>query len=246
MTQENHDRLSLLPLYAPTRGLSWIAGVAFLFAAAVSWTAAGFDLGEVRTFVQIHQQGVGLEPAELVAHEKVGGTLRVLQFVAAGLVAASFLPWLYQMRCNLRSFGLRRLRFGREWVVLGFLVPGLNLVRPHQIVNEVWRGSFSQGRSPVAWQETPTSRLVTVWWVTLVAWITIELLSALLLQASSGVTNLQLAHGLALAGDTFAAASASFGYLLVSKLQAAQESKAVHLDGGDGADATVFSGQAVA
>jgi len=242
---EKSDRLILLPLYVPTRALSWVAGTMFLLAAAVSWTAAGYHLGEVQTFLQI-QQGIGLEPAEQVAHEKVGETLRILQIVSAALVATAFLAWLYQVRCNLRAFGLRRLRFGREWAVLGFLVPGLNLVRPHQFVNEVWRGSFSQGRGPVAWQSASTSRLVTAWWGTLLAWISIELFTAVMLHFSNGVANLQLAYGLAIGGDTFAALSASFGYLLVSKMQAAQESKAKHFDRGDEAETSMLSGQAVA
>jgi hypothetical protein len=239
------DRLALLPLYASTRALSWVVSFAFLLAAAVSWTAAGFDLGEVRTFVHI-QQGAGPEPAEQVAHERVGGMLRVLQFFSAALVAASLVPWLYQLRCNLRAFGLRRLRFGREWTILAFLVPALNLVRPWQVVNEVWRGSFAQGRSPIAWQGTTTSPLVTAWWATLIAWIAIEMVSALLLQISNGVANIQLAHGLALGGDTFAALSASFGYLLVARLQTAQELKAKHFDREGAPTATVFSGQVVA
>jgi hypothetical protein len=74
----------------------------------------------------------------------------------------------------------------------------------------------------------------------------IEMASALLLQLSTGVTNIQLAYGLALGADTFAALSASFGYLLVTRLQEAQEVKAKQFDREIAATPAVFASQVVA
>jgi hypothetical protein len=240
----NLDRISPFPLYVSTRALTRILGAFFILAAAVSWAAAGYDLGEVRTFAQI-QKGASLEPAQTIAHEKAGGLLRILQIVSAALVATAFLPWFYQVRCNLRAFGLRRLRFGREWTYLGFLVPGLNFFRPHQVMSEVWRGSHSEGTEPVAWQHLSTPPLLTGWWCALVAWISIELLASLLLHLATGITRIQLAHCLSLGADTCAALSASLGYLMVTRVQNAQEMKAKDF-GENEASAPMFQGHVTA
>lgn len=218
------DSFSDRPLYVPTRGLSRLAASVFVLAAALCWTAAGYDLGEMRTLARV-QQGAALEPSEHLAHEKAGGIVTILQVAATALVAVAFVPWLHMVRCNLRAFGVRRLRFGRQWTYLGFLVPGLNLFRPHQVVSEVWRGSHADPSDPVAWQHLPTPPLVSAWWGALVAFAAMEIVSSLLLHFATGAARIQLAHGLALGGDACAALSASLGFLLVTRIQRAQEAQ---------------------
>ena len=60
----------------------------------------------------------------------------------------------------LRAMGLRRLRWGRHWVVSGFLVPGLNLVRPYQVMREVWQGSHPDNLDPFNWRAVPVPPLL--------------------------------------------------------------------------------------
>jgi Domain of unknown function (DUF4328) len=224
MMSITRDRFGLLPIYLSTQTSALRLGALLVLAAAVSWIAAGYDLGEVRTLSAI-QAGTSLEPAERTAHAHAGFLLTAAQLVCAGLVAAAFVPWLYQSRCNLRALGVRRLRFRREWAYLGFLIPLLNTYRPYQVVSEVWRGSDPGTTDPLAWQRKATPKWLAAWWGLLLAWLAMELLAALILELAAGLPRIQLAHGLRLVADVSAAASASLGYFLVTRVSRAQHEK---------------------
>ena len=224
------DPVSLMPLFFTTRRQARLVGAVFVLAAALCWVAAGYDLGELRALASLDG---ALEPSDRIAHERVGVWIAIAQGVCAVLVAVAFLPWLHQVRANLRALGARRLRFRREWTYFGFAIPGLNLYRPYQVVSEIWRGSDPASASPVDWQRLPTSRLVLAWWVLLVAWVSLEGLSTLLLGLASGLPGIQMAGVLALAADVSGAASASLGYFLVVRISAAQDAKwSAHGHGG--------------
>lgn len=218
------DRLSPLPLYVSPRGLGSAARLAFVVAAAVGWIAAGYDLAEVQ-LVSGMRGGESVDATLRMAHGLAGDLVGAAQVAAGALVAAAFLPWLYRVRVNVRALGMRRLRYGREWTVLGFLVPGLNLWRPYQVVDEVWRASEPSSGDPLAWRRATGSPLVPAWWGAFLAYLGLEAVSSLLLHLATGLPRVQLAHALGLAADACAALSASVGYFLVARLGRAQQAK---------------------
>jgi hypothetical protein len=223
----NSDRIDSDPSFTPytdTRALARLAAAAFVLMAAVCWTAAGYDIGEVRSVGAVAAEGAH-DHARHLAHQKAGMLLRVAQLTGALLVAAAFLPWLYQVRANLRAFGLRHLRFSREWTYLSFVVPGLNAVRPLRVVSEVWRGSVSRSSDPVAWRTLATPGLVTTWWLTFVAWVVVGAGASILISLATSIGARIVGHGFALLADGAAALSASLGYLLVMRIQRAQEER---------------------
>jgi hypothetical protein len=216
--------VNLRPLFFGTRRFSRVLGVIFVLAAAVGWIAVGYDLGELRA-VAATRGGEPLGAAALLAHAEAGRRIALTQIACAVLVAAVFVPWLHQARANVRALGARRLRFGREWTYLAFAIPVLNAYRPYQVVSEIWRSSDPASVDPLGWQRLPSSRLVLTWWLALVGWIACDALAALLLAIAPGVERTQIAHVLALAGDVSAAAAASFGYFLVTRISDAQDAK---------------------
>jgi hypothetical protein len=218
------DAVSLRPLFFSTRRFSRVLGLILVLAAAIGWVAAGYDLGELRT-IAATRGGASLGTAVVLAHAEAGRRIAIAQIACAVLVAAVFVPWLHQVRANVRALGTRRLRFGREWTYLGFAVPVLNAYRPYQVVSEIWRSSDPASLDPLGWQRLPTSRLVLAWWIGLVSWFVFEALAALSLSIASGVEQIQIAHALALMGDVSAAAAASFGYFLVTRISDAQDAK---------------------
>lgn len=219
MTSER-DRVSLTPLFFTTRRQARLVGAVFVLAAAICWLAAGYELGELRALASADGSA---SFDDRTARAQVGVWIAIAQAACAVLVAVAFLPWLHQVRANLRALGARRLRYRREWTWLGFAVPGLNLYRPYQVVSEVWRGSDPGCTSPLDWQRLSTPRLVPAWWVLLVAWVTLETVSALL--ELSGPTFVRTGAALGLAADVSGAASASLAYLLVVRISAAQDAK---------------------
>jgi hypothetical protein len=214
-----------------TRRLARVLGCAFVLVASVSWIAAGYDLGEIRTLAR--GEGAALDTAAKLAHAEAGRRIAIAQIACAVLLAALFVPWLHQARANLRALGVRRLRFGREWTYLAFAIPVLNACRPYQVVTEVWRASDPASTDPVGWQRVPASRLVLAWWVGLAAWVALEGITAILFRFAPGLQHVQIAHAISFAGDAGAALSASLGCLVVARVAAAQDAKWAALGLGD-------------
>jgi protein TonB len=80
-------------------------------------------------------------------------------FLVLGIPAALLVyVFLFRVHGNVVALG-GTPRYARHWIVTGFLVPFLNLVRPYQVVADLWRassgGSEDESRPPV---------LVRLWW----------------------------------------------------------------------------------
>ena len=87
-------------------------------------------------------------------------------FIAFVLTAIAFLRWFNAAYRNLAPLGADGLRFGTGWSIGAWFVPVLNLWRPKQIADEIWRGS-DPASSPAEGGALHRSRgaaLVTVWW----------------------------------------------------------------------------------
>ena len=190
--------------------------------AAASWIAAGYDLGELRA-VEMIQQGVELGTRERVARSEAGRLLGSVQLACCALLATLFLPWLYHARVNVRALGARQLRFRREWAYLAFLVPGLNLVRPCQVLSEIWRGSDPDREDPLAGTERRPPARIVLWWAGFVVFALCQLAAVLLLEHVTGLAQRQLGHGLSLVGNVSGALSASLATFLVMGISRAQE-----------------------
>jgi hypothetical protein len=86
--------------------------------------------------------------------------VQLVDLVGVGLLAM----WARRLYANLRSLGVNELRFSEHWAIGGWFVPFLNLVRPKQIVDDIWRASDPVRRPEEAWDERPVSPLLHWWW----------------------------------------------------------------------------------
>jgi Domain of unknown function (DUF4328) len=74
--------------------------------------------------------------------------------------------WIHRAYSNLYLFGAQGLRYSPGWAVGGWFVPFLNLVRPVQVMQEIWRASSPAVRPDerAAWQAEGLSPRVAFWW----------------------------------------------------------------------------------
>jgi hypothetical protein len=216
-----NENESLLPPYVPTRrSVQWL-GILFMLCAAVSWIAVGYDYSALR----ISTSGHPVVPQERIAHSRFGEWIRIAQLVCFVLTAGTFLGWLHRVRVNVRAFGVRRLAYGREWTVLGFLVPALNMLRPYQVVREIWKASDPSTGDPLGWKSVATPPLLALWWSLFVAYFAFEAMSLFTLGVSVNLARIQMGHAFGLAADVCGAISASFAYFVVVRISEAQEAK---------------------
>ena len=172
------DRVSFLPPYISPRPLSRLAIGLLLAMAGAASVSVGIDLSEL-ALVSGARGGELVSPEERWAQYLANawiGWLELALFLAA---ATAFLAWLFQARVNLRAFGVRRLRFARVWSVAGFLVPVLNLVRPYQVVQEVWQASDPASADAFNWKSLRVPQLLRVWWIAALGCAGLQLLAFL-------------------------------------------------------------------
>ena len=76
-----------------------------------------------------------------------------------------------RMVSNARAFGLTAQPFSGGWVIANWFVPVVNLWRPKQIVDGVWKGSGGLPTSLVDW-----------WWtLAVISWLVLDPISAFML-----------------------------------------------------------------
>jgi hypothetical protein len=152
---------------------------------------------DIAEFLQVQ---VGqLSPDQVASNDPVQGFIGLLQSGLGILTGIIFLKWIYRSYKNIQGFGAQGLRFSPGWAVGYYFIPILSLIRPVQVMSEIWRASDD----PRDWPKRPGSWLIASWWTLFLVYTGITQISLeLAIQAS---TNEQwtLAAVLAILGDVF-------------------------------------------
>lgn len=87
------------------------------------------------------------------------------------LTAVAFLFWFSRAYRNLRALGAGGLRYGHGWAVGAWFVPILNIWRPKQIANDIWRASDPDlpPQARLDWEGEPVPILFLAWWLSYLA-----------------------------------------------------------------------------
>jgi hypothetical protein len=161
------------------------------------------------------------------------------QLIVAGVQTAVFLVagfffirWLHHAYRNLRALGAGNLRYASATAVWSWFVPILNLWRPKQVINDVWRASDPEApadQSEGAWWGTPTPLLFAVWWF---VWIVLNFVYnaafRLFLRAES-LEELQFASLLTTVSDAISVLGGLLGLAVIRRTTARQEARATRL-----------------
>lgn len=226
---------SLFSHYVSTQGtFRWLSRLV-IASSAVMWVVVGFDIAEIRLPTR---QTMGLvTAAEKAAHAVIGEVLFHGQMVLLAATGIAFMTWLYRCRANLRAFGTRHLRYPRNWTIFGFLIPVLNLVRPYQVVREVWQASDPSTIHPSDWKTVKPPLLLRAWWAAFVTFLVFKVLAWWMLWSSFyDLTRLQIAHGVLLLADVMAAVSVTLVYFVIDSITEAQQAKWERLSPPPGAE----------
>ena len=96
--------------------------------------------------------------------------IAILSLLAYGAVVIATFIWIFRSSKNLDVFGLQDRRFSPGWAVGWWFVPFMNLVRPYQVMKEIWEGSHPQNSSAQLEQgnSVHNSGLLSGWWAGLI------------------------------------------------------------------------------
>lgn len=94
------------------------------------------------------------------------GIVALLTLVAFLAAVVFFIRWFRRAYTNLPSLGATNLRYQSWWTIGGWFIPIVNLFRPKQIANDIWRGS-DPSRQPDQeqnWEGAHVPALFQWWW----------------------------------------------------------------------------------
>jgi hypothetical protein len=152
---------------------------------------------DVVEFVQVQ---VGqLTPDQVATNDPIQGILGLLQSGLGIVTGITFLKWIYRAYKNIQGFGAEGLRFSPGWAVGYYFIPILSLIRPVQVMNEIWRASDD----PRDWPRRPGSWVIVSWWTLFLIYTGVTQVSLEIAIQASTNDQWTLAAVLAIAGDLF-------------------------------------------
>jgi Domain of unknown function (DUF4328) len=143
--------------YIPLRGCVLVATVALGLMAVLCAAPIGFGLAELRIADRI----LAVEPvsdAELMAIDDRNAVMRWVSLAIWIIAAIAFIRWLHPAYYNVGVVAAAERRYEHGWAIGGWFVPILNLWRPKQVINDVWRAG---GRDA---QDAQPGWLLLSWW----------------------------------------------------------------------------------
>lgn len=126
-----------------------------------------FDLWEIRVIDRFLDGDVQTTAAiESSDTRQAAISLIGLALLVGTMIA--FIRWFHSAYRNLAALGTTELRFKPGWAIGAWFVPFLNLWRPKQIADDIWRASDPDApqKQGLLWRQAATTPLLTVWWIT--------------------------------------------------------------------------------
>jgi Domain of unknown function (DUF4328) len=204
------DQPTVVPLGNRAR---W-AIVLLVVTIAFDVVAIGSDFREIsliNRFLDGRDTGTG----PLDSSDQRQAIISALQFLALPVTAVFFIRWFRAAYRNLTSLGAPQLRFKPGWAIGAWFVPFLNLWRPKQIADEIWRGSDPEApeiQQPAA-LPSEKDRLLNLWWAVWVLSLIVGNIVARLVLSANSLPDIRSADEFdiaALALDIAAAVLATF------------------------------------
>lgn len=185
----------------PGLGLSRVAVV--VLAVNLLVTLIGLGLAFV-LLGQISGMRPGLPaPRQLEDIDSLRMSVGLLSFAVQIATIVVFCMWIYRAHDNLALLGVEGCKYTPGWAVGFFFVPILNLVRPLQVVQEIWKAS--DPRIPPGspeWMYNGNSALAGFWWAFwLTANITANIGLRMTMSEASSLEELRLGVGIEIASD---------------------------------------------
>lgn len=216
---------SMIPPYVSPQTIAGWLVVLLVTTAGVAWMAVGFDMADAR-MLALEAIGRSVDASEKRAYALTGAGLLALQVALYGATATGFVIWTYAARSNLRSLGARRLEYTTAWAVTGWWIPILNLIRPYQVIREIWKASDPGTTDPVAWKQVPSPRLLRLWWIFVLLFVSLNIAVLVITLSAGGMAaQFRFARSVSILADACAAVSATLSYFIVSKITDAQDEK---------------------
>lgn len=175
---------------------------------AVDLIAAASGLLELKLLTEIN---AGIIPSGDVidASDRRQRVIELFHFALFVTTAIFWIRWFRKAYRNLPFRGHGARRFPVWQATWAWLIPGLNLFRPKQIANDIWRATDLGNRIPL-WMHA--------WWVAGITAFLAGSVGAGVVRAGDEVRDILVGSWLSTAGDLIGAASVFLAVTLVRRI----------------------------
>lgn len=170
----------------------------------------------------------GLSPEDAAANDTRQGLVGILQLITLVATAIVFLRWQHRAHKNLRAFQAGSLEFTPGWAVGYWFVPIMNLFRPYQAINELWKASAPdiEPGNRTAWRSLAPPSITGLWWALFLASGFLGRASFRLSTHATTLPELTTASWVTFASDAVDIVAAVCAILVVREIDRRQEAKA--------------------
>lgn len=142
------------------------------WATAGLWGVVAANLAALAGGLWLLRQLPSRAPGELITAQSAVSAESVYQLAGAAkgmawiVAAIVFVRWFYYVHQNLKHLAAQPSQYDSRWTIWGFVVPVVNLIRPHQLMREVWSvtsGRWDREPDRVAGLRRPAD-CVNLWW----------------------------------------------------------------------------------
>jgi hypothetical protein len=231
----DHTHPLAAPTVAPTyRSLVPPArGLFALFAVTLVLTVAALLSGwaELSLLGRIVEDPASVGTAEADASDQRQALIGLLQLLLYLGTVVAFLVWFRRAYRNLPALGADSLRFSSCWAVGAWFVPFLNLVRPKQLADDIWRASDPAlpALPGAAWKQQRVPSLLHWWWALFIASNLLGWAAFRVGQAATTPQELQTGSAITLAGDFLDLPLTILAICLVAQVTRRQEARIVQV-----------------
>jgi len=167
--------------------------------------------------------------SEAEANDNRQAAIGMAQLGVLIVTAIFFLIWIYRAYKNLAALGAKNLKYSPGWAVGGWFVPFLNLVRPVQVVTEIWKASDPKVVDSASWRNSSLTVLIPAWWA---LWLIGNFIGYIVLRmtlTSETASELTASTWVLLISDAIDIPAAILAILVVRGINSRQEEKYRHL-----------------
>ena len=165
MSGEAMRSLGLGPTFVSGQTIAFLVAGCLSLYILISLAGAAADISRIELLSK-PTAGLRIPPPEVTVNLALTILIRLSLIGITLLTAVFFLIWIYRAHKNLKALGATDLKYSPGWAIGGFFVPLLNIVRPYQVMAEIWRASVSGGRvsGGSGWTYEQTPVFIGLWW----------------------------------------------------------------------------------
>jgi hypothetical protein len=209
------------------RGRANVVVALLIVTALVSALSILYEL-DMRSLLDRIAAGQVIGLAEAQAADDRAALAATLSLAALVATSVAFIVWFFRAYVNIERLGARELRATKGWSIGAWFVPFLNLTRPKQLMDDIWRAS-----NPVLpageihdWQEAAVPALLHGWWAIFLLAGFVSNIATRLLAGAENAPARATAGLISMIGDGAIIAAAILAVLVVRAVTSRQESHA--------------------